>query len=198
MWFEATAHTLCFNSFSNWQGSQSLYPKKNLTIPLVLLPSLIYVIISSKLPPINNPFEISLSKYVVSNVVPSIRRAISFILTIPFFNDFINNPTNIGDWKIFILMFATQKAADKLQITNFTFVIIVMVNILIGTTQEIKSKITISKLQLISTPTVTAIRNGEKVEIDVTTEKDGVSTSIVESSTFFSSGRNVAFLMGPG
>ena len=42
-----------------------------------------------------------------------------------------------------------------------------MVNILIGTTQEIKSKITISKLQLISTPTVTAIRNGEKVEIDV-------------------------------
>ena len=68
---------------------------------------------------------------------------------------------------IFILMFATQKAADKLQITNFTFVIIVMVNILIGTTQEIKSKITISKLQLISTPTVTAIRNGEKVEIDV-------------------------------
>ena len=68
---------------------------------------------------------------------------------------------------IFILLFSAQKAAGKVQLTNFTFVIIVMVNILIGTIQEIKSKITISKLQLISTPTVTAIRNNEQVEVNV-------------------------------
>ena len=68
---------------------------------------------------------------------------------------------------IFILLFSTQKAAGKVQLTNFTFVIIVTVNILIGTIQEIKSKITISKLQLISTPTVTAIRNKEQVEVNV-------------------------------
>ena len=50
---------------------------------------------------------------------------------------------------IFLLLFFTQKYAGKIQITNYTFLVIVIINILIGTIQEIKSKITISKLQLI-------------------------------------------------
>ena len=68
---------------------------------------------------------------------------------------------------IFLLLFLTQKYFAKVQITNYTFVIIVLVNILIGTVQEIKSKITISKLHLISTPTVTVVRNGEKQEVNI-------------------------------
>ena len=68
---------------------------------------------------------------------------------------------------IFLLLFFTQKYAGKVQITNYTFIIIVLVNIMIGTVQEIKSKITISKLQLISTPTVKVIRNKETIDVNV-------------------------------
>ena len=68
---------------------------------------------------------------------------------------------------IFLLLFLTQKYFDRVQITNYTFVIIVVINILIGTVQEIKSKMTISKLQLISAPTVTVVRNGVKQEVDL-------------------------------
>ena len=68
---------------------------------------------------------------------------------------------------VFLLLFTAQKANDSVAITNYTFLIIVFINILIGTIQEIKSKITISKLQLISTPTVTVVRQGEKKEVNV-------------------------------
>lgn len=68
---------------------------------------------------------------------------------------------------VFFLLFTAQKANDSVAITNYTFLIIVFINILIGTIQEIKSKITINKLQLISTPTVTVVRQGEKKEVNV-------------------------------
>ncbi len=68
---------------------------------------------------------------------------------------------------IFILLFTSQKMYGKISITNYTFLIIVFVNILIGTIQEIKSKITISKLQLISTPTVTVVRDGIHQDVSV-------------------------------
>ena len=68
---------------------------------------------------------------------------------------------------IFLLLFLTQKYFDKVQFMNYSFVVIVLINITIGTVQEIKSKITIEKLQLISTPTVTVVRNGEKKEVNV-------------------------------
>ncbi len=68
---------------------------------------------------------------------------------------------------IFILLFTSQKMYGKISITNYTFLIIVFVNILIGTIQEIKSKITISKLQLISTPTVTVVRDGVHQDVNI-------------------------------
>lgn len=68
---------------------------------------------------------------------------------------------------IFILLFSSQKMYGKISITNYTFLIIVIINIFIGTIQEIKSKITISKLQLISTPTVTVVRNGISIDVNV-------------------------------
>ena len=85
---------------------------------------------------------------------------------------------------IFLLLFFTQKYAGKIQITNYTFLVIVIINILIGTIQEIKSKITISKLQLISTPTVTVVRNGEKQEVNV-------SDVVVDDIVYLSPGKEI-------
>ena len=85
---------------------------------------------------------------------------------------------------IFLLLFFTQKYAGKIQITNYTFLIIVIINILIGTIQEIKSKITISKLQLISTPTVTVVRDGEKQEVNV-------SDVVVDDIVYLSPGKEI-------
>ncbi len=85
---------------------------------------------------------------------------------------------------IFLLLFFTQKYAGKIQVTNYTFLIIVIINILIGTIQEIKSKITISKLQLISTPTVTVVRDGEKQEVNV-------SDVVVDDIVYLSPGKEI-------
>ena len=85
---------------------------------------------------------------------------------------------------IFLLLFFTQKHAGKIQITNFTFVIICTINILIGTIQEIKSKITISKLELISAPTVTVVRSGEVKEVSV-------SSVVVDDIVVLSPGKQI-------
>ena len=85
---------------------------------------------------------------------------------------------------IFLLLFLTQKYFNKVQLTNYTFVIIVVINILIGTIQEIKSKITISKLQLISAPTVCVVRNGQKVDVDI-------SDVVVDDIVFLTPGKEI-------
>lgn len=51
-------------------------------------------------------------------------------------------------------------------ITDFMFLAIVSVNLIIGIVQETKSKIAINKLKLVTNPDVVVIRNGEKVNID--------------------------------
>lgn len=68
---------------------------------------------------------------------------------------------------IFVLLFTSQKVYNKFSIMDYSFVIVVSINILMGTIQEIKSKITISKLRLISTPTVSVIRDKELKEVKV-------------------------------
>ena len=69
---------------------------------------------------------------------------------------------------IFILLVTRPTSPEHPRsIMDYTFVLVVVINILIGTIQEIKSKITINKLQLISTPTVKVVRNKEKVNVDV-------------------------------
>lgn len=72
---------------------------------------------------------------------------------------------------IFLLLFTAQQymISKGVQVSTsflkYTFVVVVVVNLLIGTIQELKSKRTISKLQLISSPTVKVIRNGEEKDI---------------------------------
>lgn len=56
---------------------------------------------------------------------------------------------------------------DKIAAPDFTFLLIVSINTIIGIVQEIRSKITIDKLTLLSQPSATVIRNGKKMEIDV-------------------------------
>lgn len=63
---------------------------------------------------------------------------------------------------IFVLLLSA-----KVEILNYTFVLIVTVNTLIGIIQEIKSKKTIDKLSLLSAPSAYVIRNGIKQEIKV-------------------------------
>ncbi len=52
-------------------------------------------------------------------------------------------------------------------IGNFFFVIIFSANILIGIIQEIRAKICIDRLSLVAKKKITAIRNGQKVQINV-------------------------------
>lgn len=56
---------------------------------------------------------------------------------------------------------------DRIALPDFTFLVIVTVNTVIGLVQEIRSKITIDKLTLLTQPKVTVIRDGKKEEISV-------------------------------
>lgn len=51
--------------------------------------------------------------------------------------------------------------------SNLFFLLLVITNTLIGIFQEIKSKITVDKLKILSSPHATVIRNGEQIEINV-------------------------------
>lgn len=62
-----------------------------------------------------------------------------------------------------ILLFFVPKNLSGF--SNFGFLVVVVVNLFIGIFQELKAKRTIDKLSLLSAPKVTAIRNGEKVNI---------------------------------
>ena len=50
---------------------------------------------------------------------------------------------------------------------NLLFLVTIIPNLIIGIVQEIKAKITIDKLKLMSAPTTTVVRDGQKVEIPV-------------------------------
>ena len=52
-------------------------------------------------------------------------------------------------------------------IEKLFFMVIVTANILIGVIQEIRSKVTVEKLKLVTAPTATVIRDGKKVTIPV-------------------------------
>ena len=51
--------------------------------------------------------------------------------------------------------------------TQFSFSIVVLANTVIGIIQENKAKKIIDQLSLISAPTVTVVRNGEKIDVSV-------------------------------
>lgn len=50
-------------------------------------------------------------------------------------------------------------------VKNLTFMVIITANVLIGIIQEIKAKLTMDKLSLLSSPDITVIRNGENVPV---------------------------------
>ena len=52
---------------------------------------------------------------------------------------------------------------QRFAITDFMFLVIVSINLIIGIVQETKSKLAINKLRLVTNPKVTVIRNGVKV-----------------------------------
>lgn len=68
-----------------------------------------------------------------------------------------------------ILMFsmAIWLIIVKAKFTNFLFLGTVIANILIGIIQEIKAKLIIDKLSIVSAPTATVIRNGIEIDIDI-------------------------------
>lgn len=53
-------------------------------------------------------------------------------------------------------------------ITDFMFLLIVIINLVIGIIQETKSKLAINKLKLVTNPKVTVIRNGQKEDVSET------------------------------
>ncbi len=50
-------------------------------------------------------------------------------------------------------------------VKNLTFMIIITANIVIGIAQEIRAKRTMDKLSLLSSPDITALRNGQEISI---------------------------------
>ncbi|MDE6967217.1 MAG: HAD-IC family P-type ATPase [Clostridia bacterium] len=54
---------------------------------------------------------------------------------------------------------------DSNGVKNLTFMLIITANIVIGIAQEIRAKLTMDKLSLLSSPDVKALRNGEEVSI---------------------------------
>lgn len=69
-------------------------------------------------------------------------------------------------FNIIYIIIAILLILVKAPFSQFTFLLLVIVNTLIGTIQEIRSRKAIDKLKLLSTPTVTVIREGEKVEVN--------------------------------
>lgn len=61
----------------------------------------------------------------------------------------------------------TLENFERISISDFMFLIIVIINTVIGIVQEIRSKITIDKLTLLSQPRASVIRNGIKQDINV-------------------------------
>ncbi len=69
---------------------------------------------------------------------------------------------NMLTFAVAIALIVFQSGIEKL-----FFMLIVLLNIAIGIFQEIRSKRTVDKLKLVTAPTATVVRNGEKVTIPV-------------------------------
>jgi len=65
----------------------------------------------------------------------------------------------------FIALLAVH--TEHTPLSNYVFIVIYLVNIIIGVTQEIRAKKTLEKLSLVATPDVTVIRDGKEQNIPV-------------------------------
>ncbi len=68
---------------------------------------------------------------------------------------------------------------------NFGFLMTVVPNLIIGIIQEIKAKMTVDKLSLLTAPTTTVVRNGEKLEIPV-------SEVVLDDVVFYTPGKQIS------
>ncbi|HBP25533.1 MAG TPA: hypothetical protein DD618_01075 [Acholeplasmatales bacterium] len=80
---------------------------------------------------------------------------------------------------IITIVFAVLQSWD-----NMWFLMTIIPNLIIGIVQEIKAKVTIDKLSLLSAPTTTVIRNGEKLEIPI-------SEVVLDDIIFYVSGKQI-------
>ncbi len=73
---------------------------------------------------------------------------------------------------LFLLLLAnkwnSKYNVTKFGVTDFMFLAIVTVNLVIGIIQETRSKLAINRLQLMTNPRVTLVRNGEKITVGET------------------------------
>ena len=67
-----------------------------------------------------------------------------------------------------LLTIYIEKGILKDNITNMMFLVIIFCNTLIGIIQEIKAKMIINKIKLMTSPTATVLRNGQEIEIPIT------------------------------
>lgn len=118
---------------------------------------------------INNRIENNYVNYVESHSNSIVSIILRNLLT--FFN--------IMYIAIFILL-----VSANVPISNYLFVLIVLSNLAIGTFLEIKSKLTIDKLKLLSESTVTVIRNGKEQEI----KKEEL---VIDDVVFLSAGKEI-------
>lgn len=80
---------------------------------------------------------------------------------------------------VITILFIVLKSFD-----NLMFLITIIPNLIIGIIQEIKAKKTMEKLSLMSAPTTTVIRDGEKLEIPV-------SEVVLDDIVFYTSGKQI-------
>ena len=70
-------------------------------------------------------------------------------------------------FNIIVIVISVWLATVDTKITYYSFALMAILNTIIGLIQEIRAKLTIDKLSLLSAPTATVIRNGRQMDIAV-------------------------------
>ena len=87
-------------------------------------------------------------------------------------------------FNIMFVFISILLASANAPLTNFSFLIIITVNTVIGIFQEIRTKMTIDKLSLEAAPNAIVVRNGEKVEVKL-------SEVVLDDIIFLSPGKAI-------
>lgn len=85
---------------------------------------------------------------------------------------------------LYMIIFIALILLEEKQLTNYFFVLVVLFNLAIGIYQEIKAKITVDKMKIMSAPTAVVIRNGKKLEIPV-------NDVVLDDIILFSAGKQI-------
>lgn len=85
---------------------------------------------------------------------------------------------------LYLVIFIALLILKVEKITNYFFVIVVLFNLGIGIFQEIKAKLTVDKMKIMSAPTAVVIRGGKKLEIPT-------NEVVLDDIILFSSGKQI-------